>query len=226
MANLIEISIDPAQRAAFMKPLEGLTASTSRVLVPALNKTAAKARTRVVRFLSDKTGLLPTKDVRPRVKVVRADAAHLSAGVAIKSKTLTLASLGAHEDAGAGVAFRDPSDDSVTNLPHAFETTTHIGGHRLIFQRAPAGVHVMVARQAASMPSRPRLVKFPAEDLPIAALRGPSLVGIIMRSGDEVPNQLNLMVADLEQNVSSQVDRLMAGKELDAGDPAETDSGL
>lgn len=101
------VGVDPASLHAVLASIAGIKGGVRKVIVGAINDTAAKARTQIVRAIGDEVNI-KRADIRKNVTVRKATENYLRAEITIKGKRLPLIAFGAKEKKrpGGGVSYK------------------------------------------------------------------------------------------------------------------------
>lgn len=130
--SLVEIKADYSKIARLQKQLAHIPNGINKVVVRALNKVAAKAKTEIVRKVASESGA-KQKAVRAAINVVKASYQKWSATIQIKNKRVPLIKFGARQT-NQGVRYKIPGGE-MGFLKSAFIQVMPKTGHRGVFSR-------------------------------------------------------------------------------------------
>lgn len=194
------------------------------IISRALNKTAVWVRARVVRAVAGEI-VLPQKEIRKGVELIRASRARLRADVRITGRRIPLLRFGARQTK-KGVSYRVSKRKGRTTVPGAFleshgKRIRMKSGHQGVFARAKArGDHVVMGLGVlrGRMKSRTFFRHLKAHHagldrvprLPIQELMGPSIPGVVQHAPDLLQRTLVEATERTQMELRRQVEVLIA----------------
>jgi hypothetical protein len=207
---LIEIRPDWAKLEALMARVRNIPNAVPRVLVPALNQSAAEEKTWLARRFGERLRILRKKSIPDRLTLTpKASRASMAAGVQIALTRFTVASFPTQRTA-YGIWWTSGDTTGGRIIPRSFLQATYrhyLTGKEMdvaqVYRRAARGEKGF--REALAT-RRGDIVK----RYPIKILRGPSLAKVFSDDPGFQAEAERQGVAILEKKVAQQVDRLAA----------------
>ena len=191
MAKDIEIKVDRRQIRQVQKLLAAVPRGWPKVASRAINRTATRARTRVVRAISGEIKIRQA-DVRKQITIKRASYSRLEAHLLILGDRIPLMKFGARQTR-RGVTYQIGKSAGRKLIEHAFITTMP-SGHRGVFLRGhgqgPSGL---------------------VQRLPIFERLGPSVPGVYDGAANLARRHMADTQTDLHDELNTQVKVLLEG---------------
>ena len=185
MAKDIEIKVDRRQIRQVQKLLAAVPRGWPKVASRAINRTATRARTRVVRAISSEVKIRQA-DVRKQIRVRRASYSRLEAHLVIWGRRIPLIRFGARQTR-RGVTYQIGKAGGRKLIEHAFITTMPSGHHGVFIRGRGQGPGGMVRR------------------LPIFERLGPSVPGIYDGAANLARRMMGETQTDLHDELNTQV---------------------
>jgi hypothetical protein len=216
---LIEIRPDWAKLEALMARVRNIPNAVPRVLVPALNQSAAEEKTWLARRFGERLRILRKKSIPDRLTLTpKASRASMVAGVQIDLTRFTIASFPTQRTA-YGIWWTSGSSAGGRIIPRSFmqaKYTHYQTGKEMdvtqVYRRAQRGEKGFAQNAVNRAGHRVRATR--AGDIvqrySIKVLRGPSLAKVFSDDPGFQAEAERQGVAILEKKVAQQVDRLAA----------------
>lgn len=189
MAKTVTITTDDAKERDLAALLDGIANGVPRVISGAINKVLPKARTGFVRAVRERVALTAGA-VRDRIAIRRATVRELTGLVVITRKGVPLSEYKPRWSLRAGVTVQVRKGAVAERFPESFIRTLS-SGHKGVFRRRLVGGKRV-----------PRL--------PIDERFGPTVEGVVEGAPGLLEEQIELASEDLDRQIDSQVDRLLA----------------
>lgn len=209
MSDLLQVIVDPVQMRELEESLSA--AQIPKAIVGAVNKTGGKVKTKVIRGIADNVPFAVAV-VREQVGLRKANAANPTAVITVSHKKIPLYDYKPIQTP-RGVIVRTSKIGAAQLYKHTFIATVGTGkGHIGVFYRAPNWIRKEVINKKGQKVMH---------GLPIKEAYGPSLVGVFGGAPGLLQSTKEFAAADLQKQISSQIDRFMQRRKADRESDSE-----
>lgn len=214
MTPIVTLAVKPETLDRAMRELGDVPQDVLRAVTAAVNDTARKAKTRVVRAIAEEVSITQ-KDITKEIAVQSATFSKPFARLVITGKRISLLAFKARQNR-KGVSYRIGKKGR-TFAPHAFIATMR-SGHQGVFVRKSGGT-VDKGKSSGLVKRGPVRVRTLTKSglvqrLPISELRGPSVVGVYQGAQGLAEKVLADTMQDLDARVNSKIDWLISRRSL------------
>lgn len=190
------VEINPIDRDRILAKLAGLKGSLQRrVLVQETNRTATQMATDAARRVKDDLPKIPYGTIRRRIEVAKSTGSALTAELRIRKRAINLARFGARQTKKQGIkAVTTIKGKTVGPFRHAFIITAKFGSGD-----GEGATKIAVQRVGGKG----------GERLPLKALYGPTVMGVLVPHVEDV---LKTAGERLLANITKRVDSELGGR--------------
>lgn len=214
MGPVVDIVANQKQISQLDVDLVRVKNGANRVLTRSLNKVGGRGRTKIVRFLAERSGK-KYGDIKKRNVLYRgANFRRLEVKIMLRGRSTPVSQLKPRQDS-QGVTYMNPLTGQRELIEKAFEATMS-SGHRGVFRRMKLGIDAYYLRQWGGLrgriPSnRPKaLAKVTKEGwawrLPIEEMEGPSIIDAFL---PHIPSFQQETAAQLKREIEVQTDLVL-----------------